>query len=417
MGFPRSGAAGRVLLALMFLSPAPALAQTPRQPEGVAPIPAGPFQIYPSFVADVAHTDNLFYSGIDPVRATTTTLLPGVFVQLPMRQNEVHFGYNLRYRDYGGADVDELVERTGQEIDNFSHFFVAAGEFQLASGLSLDFEDDYAQGVLDSSAFDEGGEVVFRGVDFTSNYATVALGHQTGARRQLGVAVESDIVEFQPGLNSGGLFDSDYLRFDLSVRQQFGSQATMSFGAYLLEGESTRVNNPADRRDERTLRLTVRMQRKLSPSSNIEGEFGWGQSDYSSTDGTTDQNRNLVYSINYVRVVPARARLTARVSQFVYNSIFGSNFYYVSRQLAFRMENSTAARLNFGGAVRYYQNEYPQGLPPRTDEVLGGQVWVGYRFGSLVVGRLFADLQSRTSIVSQLDYDVTSIGFSVGLGR
>ena len=106
-----------------------------------------------------------------------------------------------------------------------------------------------------------------------------------------------------------------------------------------------------------------------------------------------------------------------RASQFVYNSIFGSNFYYVSRQLAVTAGNSPQARLNFEGNFRYYQTDYPEGRPPRQDEVLGARFSVSYRFNSIIVGRLFVDAQSRQSILAQLDYETTVIGIAVGLGR
>lgn len=398
---------GISLVSVVLLSFAAALAQAPRKPANVLPIEAGRFQIYPLFATVVEQTDNLFYTESDPVGATVTSVTPGISAEVPLRgQSELYLGYALRYRDYGGADIDS----------NLSQFLLAGGEVTLGTGFLFAFEEDYAEGVLDTSAFDEGGEVVFRGDEFASSVTKLDLSHQGVAQPRIGLAARRESVQFSQTAQAN-LLDSVYYNYEIYADYRVGPQGRVRFGAYWSEGDLTAVGNDQDRRDERDFRVTLGTQWRLNPVSSIAADLGWGTAEFFSTlDGQASKTRNLVGGVNYVRFVPARARLVMRVTQGVFPSVYGTNAYYVSRGLNVRLENDTRARMIVGGDLSFTRNVYPEAEPKRTDDTVGGRVWLGYRFGSAVEWRVYADVDSRSSNAPGGTYDVNSYGAVVSLG-
>ena len=426
----RAAAYGRPALVLAILvAPAGAIAQSPRKPADVLPISAGPFQLYPLFAAVVEQTDNLFFDESDPVSATVTSVTPGLSAEVPLRsEGELYLGYALRYRDYGGADIDS----------NLSQFLLAGGEVALGTGFLLAFEEDYAEGVLDTNAFDEGGEVVFRGDEFASSVTRLDLSHQGLAQPRIGLAAGRESVQFSQSAQPD-LYNSVYYNYEIYGDHRLGPQGGLRFGAYWSEGDLTPVagtcdNNPAlrcndnadcgggvclnqDLRDERTFRVTLGTQWRLNPVSSIAADLGWGTAEFSGTfeDGSS-KTRNLVGSVNYVRSVPARARLAMRVTQGVFPSVYGNNAYYVSRGMNVRLENDTRARMIVGGDLSFIRNVYPEADDRRTDDTVGGRLWLGYRFGSAVEWRVYADIDSRSSNALGASYDVRSYGAVVNLG-
>jgi len=401
------GRLGVCLASLMVLSFVKAPAQAPRKPADTLPIQAGPFQLYPLFAAVVEQTDNLFYTSSERINATVTSVTPGISAEVPLPgDGELYMGYALRYRNYGGADIDS----------NLSHFLLAGGGLDFGNGFLLAFEEDYSRGVLDTTGFDAGGEVVFRGDEFAAAVTSLDLSHQRTARRRVGVSVEKDHVEFQESAQAG-LYDSDYYNVDLYADHQVGAQGGVRLGVYGSKGDLTSVENPADRRDEQTFRLTLGGQWRLSPSTSLGGDFGWGTAEFfDELEGETSKTRNLVGALNFVRFVPTRARVVARVSQGVFPSFYGDNTFYVSRALFVQIENDPRARMSLGGSASYTQNDYPEAAPARTDDTVDGKAWVGYRFGSGVEWRVYVETGSRSSVRPELEYDATSVGVMLGLG-
>jgi len=181
----------------------------------VLPIPAGPFQLYPLFATVVEQTDNLLFTESGPVSATVTSVTPGISAEVPLRgEGELYLGYALRYRDYGGADVDS----------NLSQFVLAGGEVPLGTGFLFTFEEDYAAGVLDTSTFDEGGEVVFRGDEFASSVTSLDLGHEGVAQPRVGLIVGRESVQFSQSAQPG-LYDSVYYNYEIYADHRVGPRA------------------------------------------------------------------------------------------------------------------------------------------------------------------------------------------------
>jgi hypothetical protein len=391
----------------VLLSSAAAMAQSPRKPANVLPIPAGPFQLYPLFAAVVEQTDNLFFTETDTISATVTSVTPGLAAEVPLpSEGQLFFGYALRYRDYGGADIDS----------NLSQFLLAGGEVPFGTGFQFSFEEDYAEGVLDTNTFDEGGEVVFRGDEFTSSVTSLDLSHQGVAQPRIGLTVGRESVQFSQSAQAG-LFDSVYYNYEIYTDHHVGPQGGLRFGAYWSEGKLIAVGDDQDRRDERTFRLALGGRWGLNPSSSIAADLGWGTAKFSSTlDDQDSKTRNLVGSVSYSRSVPARARFGVRVSQGVFPSVYGANEYYLSRGVSVRLENDTRARMILGADARFVRNTYPEAEPKRTDDTVGGQVWMGYRFGSAVEWRMYVDIDSRDSNAIGASYDVNSYGAVVSLG-
>lgn len=408
MTLPRAAACARLSLAAAFLlAPAGALAQSPRKPANVLPIPAGPFQLYPLFATVVEQTDNLFYEESDTISATVTSVTPGISAEVPLRaEGGLYFGYALRYRDYGGADIDS----------NLSQFLLAGADVPLGTGFLLTLEEDYAEGVLDTNTFDEGGEVVFRGDEFASSVTSLDLSHQGVAQPRIGLAVGRESTQFSQNAQAD-LYDSVYYNYEIYADHRVGPQGGLRFGAYWSEGNLVAVGNELDRRDEQTFRLTLGTVWSLNPISSIAADLGWGTADFFSTlDDQSSKTRNVVGSVGYIRYVPARARFAVRLSNGVFPSVYGANAFYVSRGVNFRLENDTRARLILGGDVSFVRNVYPEAEPKRTDDTVGGRLWLGYRLGSAVEWRVYADVNSRSSNAPEASYDANSYGVLVSLG-
>jgi hypothetical protein len=380
------------------------LAQVPEQAPPDRPIPAGPFEIYPLFSSRVERTDNLFYSSTAPVSTTVTTVTPGLLAQLAVGQSQLRLGYTLRYRDYR---VKEIPTR-------FSHFLRADGEFNFSRGLVIGFVEDYQRGVLDTETFDPGGEITFLGDKFESNSTEVELGYRRGTRQRVRFSAQRSTIRFDRAESRNLFYDSDFNELRLSGEHRMGKRFWLLWSAQTDQEDLERPSGEfEDRREEQGVEARLGARMRLSPGSSLRGSVGWRRSEFDLEDENS-VDRSFVGSVDFTRAIPAGASFNARLSQGVYTSLFTS--YYESTQLSLRLVSASAARVSIGASLRYTRNDYPEGDFSRKDTIVGGETWVGYRFGGSLEWRVFANVTSRSSAEPAFEYDVRRFGTTLRLG-
>jgi hypothetical protein len=409
---------GSLLLLLTLSVPfAPVRAQVPSRPSGIQPLPAGPFQLYPTFVAGVELTDNLFRSSRDPatpepVPATITNVTPGIWAEMPHPGGGLNLGYTLRYRSYGR--VDDLPS-------NLSHFFLAQGAYDFRGGFALEFTQDYRDGVRDAQDFDPGGEVVYRGDEFRYSDTELELSHGRGLIRRFGLRLRRQATDFDPETSSGFLFDSERYEAEAFVDRQFGYHGTVRFGAYFSDTDLSRVGAPDVQRKEETVGGVLRANWRFNPGSSLDAVIGYGQFDFTELnpgeERFEDSDRNWVGTVTFLRSVPARPVLTVIASQGVFTSIQANEFFFISRQLGVQMGTPSGTRVDIAASAKVIRNEYPRDPTGRSDEILRGRLRIGYRFAVGLDWGVFTDVEQRSSTDSRADYDVTRIGTTVVLRR
>ena len=415
----------------------PSLAQIPQRPAGTRPIEAGPMMLYPLFDSEIEYTDNLFFqpsesdssspqNDITPTSATVTSIIPGILAVLPKLRSELEFAYALRYRDYSGSDTPP---------SNLSHFAKVDGYFRFGPGLFATFEEVFESGVLDTEAFDPGGEITFRADEFTLNSLEATFGHERGQTSRLGVSVGVSKLDFDKRAQLPGFFDTDTNFALVFGERRAGSTLWLTWQLTAAEEDLSRPFQfgPGDpifqddrERDQTRVGAGVRWTRR--PGSRLEVDLAYSRDEFKAVGPfpAEDLFRGIVGTVRYSNAVPSRIRLGLVLSRDVFPSVFRTNQYYESNRATGRIDAPVGARIRVGAAVSYWDNDYPEKYAPdplapevqlrRKDTTLEERIYLGYLFGGRVEARVYWIDSSRSSVESDFEYDARRFGVTVRLG-
>jgi hypothetical protein len=393
-------------------------AQVQEETTGLTPIPLGSVQLFPAYRLDVSWTDNLFYdnANLDPVSTYAMSMTPSLLFELPVSKSRTRLGYAYRYRAYS-ADVEQ----------NDAHYALLDLAFELSSGVKLTLRDDFQTGVLDTKTFDPGGAEVYKGERVDSHLTSAGFGYAS-RRWELGVRATNTYVFF-PERRLTSFYDVDGWGAALFGRYQ--SSPVLGF-SFEFAHDRTRLEIPSsgsfpgEVRIEITQGADVGADWDLAPGSRLSFRVGYPQYEYVSDQPTTF--RTVTGQVEYSRGVPAGWIVSGLLSRSAYPSTFLDNNYYVDDRLRISVRRDREARLDLGGAVTYYWNRYPEpippaifpdqllGGPPRDDQTLNGEAWIGYRFSGGLVWRVYVSGETRWSNVKLYEYGVGSVGTTFVLG-
>jgi len=271
---------------------------------------------------------------------------------------------------------------------------------------------------LDAKVFDEGGGTTFQGDRFQANNARIEVGHARDSSRALGLSVYDHRVTFLERVS--GFFDVDETGADLSGEHELGPTFRLDWELAYSRSHLSRPETPDFDAEDRT---EIEESWKLggvwllSQGSFLQIKAGWQNNKTRSLAPST--LRALTGSLSYRRGVPAGAQLSVDLARDIYPAIYEDNNVYVTNRLTVMLTNDPRARLSLGGRASYWTNEFP--VPDsvgrvREDRTLDADAWVGYRLGRWAVGRLYVRKGHRSSAVPGFDYDVNTVGATIGFG-
>jgi len=384
----------------------PAWAQVPEEPPTLRPIPLGSLLLYPLASLEYEGTDNLFRTDDDRASATLASARAGVLFEVPFRESQLRFGYAGRLRHYGGVDLS----------DNVLHAARVDGDFQFASGAFVTVSLDGQDGAEDTQRFDPGGEITFRGENFSALSSRVEAGHESGRGRRLGVRVQTDRVRFDRTEPDGtGFFDTTSRSAGLTAWHRATETTTLTWE---FSDDRQDLERPlpsgVDRRESDGWTASGGFRTRLGAGSRFDLLAGWTDREYISA--ASSSARTVVGRAVFSRLVPARASVNVRLERAVYPSVYLDNDYYVSTRLTGQLENSRKATIVLGVRGSMYRNVYPDSAPDRTDDGMDAAAWIGYGFRSGLVWKVTADWTRRDSNLAGLGFDAVSVGTSFELG-
>lgn len=398
----RAVAAAIVLIAA---TAAPVSAQVPTETPRSAPVPAGPFRLYPLFTLQTEHDDNVFSDESEEIDAASVSIAPGVLAELPRRRGELRLGYVGRLRTYDGVSIPE----------EFSHFFRATGRFPFGTGWFVEVDDDFQRGVIEARRFDPGGEITFRGDRFEANTLRVDLGREVTDRSTFLVSVQSDVIDFRRVDDRSPFFDTDGIRVSVIGRHRRGPRTTILWRATAADATLEReIFGVFDARDREDREAAAGVQLRFSPGSQLEATVGWLDNSFRSGDRTTFGGP--VWNVEFRRAVPARARVTARLSRLLFPSIFANNDYYITDRVTVNLENAREASLRLRLQTSFSENDYPEPDPDRRDHTTRVEASVGHVFRNAIELRLYGAWSRRTSTVAESEFDGFRFGTVLTLG-
>ncbi len=414
-----------VLAVLAFLAwpGGRAHAQVPTSLPDQAPFTFGRVQLFPLYSVDLDWTDNLYYQPKDsPDRISTASasVAPGFVLDMPFSQSHSRIGYVLNYHGY----------ETHALPANTTHYFVGETDLQFSNGFRLGLRDDFERGVLNTQVFDPGGAITFRGDAFQGNNAAISVGYERENSRLLELSINNNRFKFV-GQGQSSYFDVDEVGADLLGEHQLGPRLRLHWELGYSRSELSRPAAGGSSADDRT---QINQSWKLGglwtlgPGSSLQVKAGGEQSETRSA--FPSRSDSLTGSLSYLRGVPGGTQLRLDLTRDIYPATFGHNNVYLTNRFSVTVNNDVRARLVLGTVWTYYTNDFPAPIqvPPddivdtpyqgrtRKDRAIDGEAWVGYRFGRFAVARLYVRARHRSSVVSRFDYDVKTVGATIGLG-
>jgi hypothetical protein len=392
-----------------------AVAQVDEAVDARTPIEIGRVHFYPTYRAEVAWTDNLFYDNrnLSPVETYQVTMVPSLLFVLPFSESQVRFGYAYRTRAY----TEDLNE-------DQSHYGLADGRLEFSNGFVLSYRDDFQTGVIDTKVFDPGGSVTFDGEKVETNYAALGLGYTTPTW-EVQANGDTSYVNF-PERTITSFYDVEGWGTGLTFRYR-SSPIFRWYADFNIS--RTRLSIPADPDIGSTGELQIEYRQgtalgieyDMAPGNLLRAELGVPYYEYKG-DSPTDF-RTLTGQVEYSRRIPATYAATFRLSRAAYPTTYLDSNYYVDERVAVELGNDQSAKLVFGGDATYYWNRYP-GIPSltifdgakRTDKTIEGEAYVGYRFGSGMVWRVYFRGETRKSTIGLFEYGKGTIGTTFVIG-
>lgn len=378
-------------------------AQVPQNPPPIRPLTVGRVLVYPLFALQYGDTDNLFYTETDPVATSVASASAGFLAELPFRDSSGRLGYVAQYRDYDAVDLERPL----------THYLDLRGTLGFASGLFLGVDGDLQDGAYDTRLFDPGGEITFRPDPFRNWSFGVEGGHTAANGREIGVRIQRSALTFDRGADDPGTFydiDTDSVR----LRGLHGRRDATAI-LWTLDWETSDLTRPGDDRTNRGGTASVGLRRSVAEGSLLELLVGWTDRRFERID-RSDTYRGAVGTVTLRRAVPTRVRLQLDLLRTVLPSAFLDADYYVTNQVTLRAETAAKARIVAGGQVSAFRNDYPQTVSSRTDDVLEGKLWIGYRFLSGIAWQVDVSRSRRDSSFDGLGYDELRVGTTLRLG-
>jgi len=392
-----------------------ALAQVDENVENRTAIELGQVQFYPTYRADVAWTDNLFYDNrnLQPIETYQVTMIPSLLFVLPFSQSETRLGYAYRARAYS-EDLNE----------DHSHYGLADGRLEFGSGFVLSYRDDFQTGVIDTKIFDPGGSVTFNGEKVETNYASIGLGYATPVW-EVQLNGDTSYVNF-PERTITSFYDVEGWGTGVTFRYRsspiFRWYADFNIARTRLSiPPDPSIGSSGDVQIEYRQGTSLGIEYDLAPGNRFRAEAGVPYYEYQG-DAPTDF-RTLIGQIEYIRHIPALYTATFRLGRASYPTTYLDANYYVDERAFVQLENDSRAKLVFGGSATYYWNRYPGFAPPtifngekRTDKTIEGEAYVGYRFGGGMTWRFYFRGETRTSTIDLFEYGKGTIGTTFVIG-
>lgn len=384
-------------------------AQTPmEEPAAARPqvnpqegITVGPFLFSPTVDLSWENRDNIFFSPDNEVSDDVYIARARLMFELPIYNSYIRLSYTPQYRDYKDYNLRE----------NWSHFVVLDGDFDLASGLKLKTTYRYVSGNLETREVDPGGELVFGDSQFNKNELKASADYWFSPTDAL--SLEGSYVNLN---NDNPRSFYDYSRVIGGLGWLHQISPTLTLGVHYRH-EEFNADQTAEYRDSSSDEVTLALDGQVSPvlSSRLEAGYRSTSFDNAPNKPALNDYSGLVTRGSLTLALAHSSTLSLNLVRTDYPSNFDRNAFYTATGggLVYRLERE---RL-FGYANFQYQNNDYEVADTvtgrnRSDDTTTYGIGVGYRLTSILSLRGSFVHQERDSL-HRFSYDANM--FLVGL--
>lgn len=404
--------------ALMALGVVPATSASENLPsDGIA---VGRWLLKPYVVVGVESNSNPFYrseSDVDlpPESEIVTRFRPTVSAVLPFRESALTFDFDGTR--YGYSETEALDGEWA--LDG-----AATLDLRFSTGDALVFRGQRIEGVATTTAFDPGGETVFRGEKFAYTNGSVALRREVPGRRGWNVEAVHEVLDFDEGVEAA-FFDFRGWSVDAEYREPFGGGFWGTVGWEARRYDNYRANRPEE------VGIAYRVESsgigwlgaKSVPGRPLDWSLRVGRADLDFEGESRSTYKGFVgeagAGVNLGRGLSLRAEAQWRP----YPSAFFDNDYYLSGNVRLSLQRSAPTGTVFGAALQFGGLRYDRAVPDgasgwvlRRDQLAGAELYATVPIRRWVGVRLGASHQRRTSTYPTSDYNVTSVFGGLTLG-
>jgi hypothetical protein len=389
-----------------------ATAQTVSDPQEPVGFKAGPVVLAPSLTTEYGYDSNVFMRsdefGPAPVPDQVLTLKPALLLTIPFSNSALRFGDTLSWVDY--KETPQIAGKTSNDA-------MADLTLRFGSLDTLALSARHVNGVSETTEFDPGGEVSFRGIPYRLHTEMLSVSREVAGARGYRFSVSRNALDFD---NSIEVFFFDYRGFDgdASYVQPLSPNTRLAFGYVGTRYDHFGVGTSPSEvgRTENGNTLYAQVEGRLGPKQPYRLRLGWESLAF---EGNSAKDfSGVVGDAAVSAIVGGGTTFTLTAQRQPYRSFFGTNNFYVFESVGGRVERPFQSGTSVGGDVSFSRNTYGEPVAGilREDHTFWIEAYANLAVRERVVFRLSVLKRRRYSNTPGADFNITAVfgGFVFG---